>query len=69
MEKDKKLIMMTGANRGIRLEVIKTLLKSHPEYNFLMCARSTERDKAALEQLKNNSLMPNLRVLISLLIE
>lgn len=52
MEKDKKLIMVTGANKGIGLEIIKTLLKTHPEYKFFMCVRSMERGKAALEELK-----------------
>eukprot|EP00826_Nyctotherus_ovalis_P059854 TRINITY_DN8361_c0_g1_i4.p1 TRINITY_DN8361_c0_g1~~TRINITY_DN8361_c0_g1_i4.p1 ORF type:complete len:280 (+),score=93.65 TRINITY_DN8361_c0_g1_i4:114-953(+) len=52
MEKDTKLIMITGANKGIGFEVIKTLLKTHPEYRFLMCVRSMERGKTALEELK-----------------
>ena len=52
MEKEKKLIMITGANRGIGFGMIESLLKSNPEYNFIMCARSMERGKKAFEELK-----------------
>jgi NAD(P)-dependent dehydrogenase (short-subunit alcohol dehydrogenase family) len=54
MKKDMKLIMITGANKGIGLEVIRNLLKSRPEYKFFMCTRSKERGEAALKKLKED---------------
>ena len=52
METAKKLIMITGSNKGIGFATIKALMKTNPEYRFLMCVRSMERGKAAVENLK-----------------
>lgn len=52
MEKAKKLIMITGFNKGIGFAVAKHLLKTQPDYQFLLCARSLERGTEAVEQLK-----------------
>jgi len=54
MEKDKKLIMITGSNKGIGLGLIKKILNTDPLYRIFMCVRSMERGKAALEELKQN---------------
>eukprot|EP00826_Nyctotherus_ovalis_P002127 TRINITY_DN103_c0_g1_i1.p1 TRINITY_DN103_c0_g1~~TRINITY_DN103_c0_g1_i1.p1 ORF type:complete len:281 (-),score=37.97 TRINITY_DN103_c0_g1_i1:53-895(-) len=52
METDRRLIMVTGANKGIGLGLIKSLLKTHPQYHFLMCVRSLQRGKTAFDELK-----------------
>lgn len=52
METSKKLIMVTGSNKGIGFATIKALMKSNPEYCFLMCVRSVKRGIAAVADLK-----------------
>jgi len=47
----KKLIIVTGSNKGIGLGIIKRLASRNPSYNFVMAVRNVRNGAEALEKL------------------
>lgn len=46
-----KVILVTGANTGLGLEIIKALCSSHEQYKILLGGRSYEKAKQAVADL------------------
>jgi len=53
---EKKIALVTGANRGIGYETVKLLASSHPEMHVLLCARSPSLGDEAVETLSSQGL-------------
>lgn len=49
---DKKVILITGANQGLGLEIVKALSKSDGAYEIVMGSRSTENAQNAIASVK-----------------
>lgn len=54
---EKKVILITGANTGLGLEVVKALCKQPTPYNILVGSRSLQKGEAAIESVKKE--IPN----------
>lgn len=48
----KKLILITGCNKGVGYGIFKNLASRPDNHSFIMAVRSAERGKAALEELE-----------------
>lgn len=57
MTSQKTFVLVSGANQGLGLEIVKKLATENPEYHVLMGCRSLEKGQAAIA-----SLPPNLSV-------
>ena len=51
-EPKNRLIMITGCNRGLGLGILKSLLATHCEYNFLMAVRTVENGNQVIKELQ-----------------
>jgi NAD(P)-dependent dehydrogenase (short-subunit alcohol dehydrogenase family) len=45
-------VLITGANTGLGLEIVRSLLKSSREYHIFLGSRSVDKGQAAVAQLK-----------------
>lgn len=57
MSSSKTIVLITGANTGIGLEVVKSLAKSSRAYEILVGSRSVEKGDQAIAQVKSE--VPN----------
>jgi NAD(P)-dependent dehydrogenase (short-subunit alcohol dehydrogenase family) len=46
------IVLVTGANTGLGLEIVKALLQSHTAYTLLLCGRSMAKAEGAVKELK-----------------
>jgi NADP-dependent 3-hydroxy acid dehydrogenase YdfG len=46
------IILITGANTGLGLEIIKALLQSPTTYTILLCGRSMAKAEGAVKEMK-----------------
>ena len=54
MASQKTFVLVSGANQGIGLEIVKKLATENPEYQVLMGCRSLEKGQAAIASLPHN---------------
>ena len=54
MASPKTFVIVSGANQGIGLEIVKKLATENPEYHVLMGCRSLEKGQAAIASLPSN---------------
>jgi NAD(P)-dependent dehydrogenase (short-subunit alcohol dehydrogenase family) len=46
------IVLITGANTGLGLEIVRSLLQSNTAYTLLLCARSMAKAEGAVNELK-----------------
>lgn len=54
MASQKTFVLISGANQGLGLEMVKKLATENPGYHVLMGCRSLEKGQAAIESLPSN---------------
>ncbi|KAI1635267.1 hypothetical protein F4809DRAFT_465517 [Biscogniauxia mediterranea] len=52
MASDKKVVLITGGNTGLGLEVVKALYKTDTPYDIIIGCRTVSKGEAAVESLK-----------------
>ncbi|CAM1506957.1 Fc.00g065980.m01.CDS01 [Cosmosporella sp. VM-42] len=50
------IVLVTGANQGIGLEVVKKLTAEHPDYHVILCGRRPDAVQEALKPLQDQGL-------------
>lgn len=63
----KKLILITGCNKGVGFGIIKNLAARPDNHSFIMAVRSAERGKQALEELEKTVPKVSERTIIQVL--
>jgi NAD(P)-dependent dehydrogenase (short-subunit alcohol dehydrogenase family) len=53
---EKKIALVTGANRSIGYETVKLLASTHPDHHVLLCARSPSLGDDAIATLSSQGL-------------
>ena len=53
MSTDKVTVLITGANAGLGLEVVKALYSSDQAYTIILAGRSPEKVKDAIKQVQS----------------
>ena len=53
--KDKKVILITGGNRGIGKAICKGLLQQHPNVHVLLGSRNVDKGKQAADEIKEQN--------------
>ena len=53
--KDKKVILITGGNRGIGKAICKALLQQHPNVHVLLGSRNVDKGKQAADEIKEQN--------------
>ena len=48
-----KIVLVTGANTGLGLEIVRALCRSNTPYEILLASRSLSKGEAAVETVKN----------------
>lgn len=65
MASDKKIVLVTGGNTGLGLEIVKALIKTSTPYELIIGCRDTSKGEAAIQSLSDtqtSSAMSTLQV-------
>lgn len=65
MSTEKQVILVTGANQGIGLEIVRKLAKEHPSYHILMGCRSLAKAREAISTISSAATITPIEVDIS----
>jgi NAD(P)-dependent dehydrogenase (short-subunit alcohol dehydrogenase family) len=60
---DRPVVLITGANTGLGLEIVKALIRSSTSYTILLEARNKDKAYAAIQQLRAE--FPNSTVVVT----